>query len=126
MAFLGVLQVIGKDFAKGLNWALQYAVPAEKLAALLFPAEAPAIAAVEGATTLIQNAVILVEQKYAASGVQNGTGAQKLAEVLSVAGGAVTQLLASAGITSTPDYVSSVISAVVAILNVQPSAAATK
>ena len=74
MAFLGVLEVIGKDFEKGLKWALQYAVPAEKLAALLFPAAAPELAVVEGATTLIQNAVILVEQKYAASGVQNGTG----------------------------------------------------
>ena len=68
MAFLGVLEVIGKDFAKGLKWALQYALPAEKLAALLFPAAAPQLSVVEGATTLIQNAVILVEQKYAASG----------------------------------------------------------
>ena len=77
MAFLGVLQTIGKDFAKGLQWAVQYAVPAEKLAALLFPAAAPEITVVEGVTTLIQNAVILVEQKYAASGVQNGTGARR-------------------------------------------------
>jgi hypothetical protein len=125
MAFLGVLQTIGKDFAKGLQWAVQYAVPAEKLAALLFPAAGPQITAVEGVTTLIQNAVILVEQKYAASGVQNGTGAQKLAEVLTLVGSAVTQLLTSIGITATPDYVTSLISAVVAILNVQSPAAAS-
>ena len=124
MAFLGVLEVIGKDFEKGLKWALQYAVPAEKLAALLFPAAAPELAVVEGATTLIQNAVILVEQKYAASGVQNGTGTQKLAEVLTLAGSAVTQLLTKAGIGTDPDYVSSLISAVVAIPNVQTPAAA--
>ncbi len=124
MAFLGVLQTIGKDFAKGLQWAVQYAVPAEKLASLLFPAAAPQITAVEGVTTLIQNAVILVEQKYAASGVQNGTGAQKLAEVLTLVGSAVTQLLTTAGIGATPDYVTSLISAVVAILNVQSPAAA--
>ncbi len=127
MAFLSVLQVIGKDFAKGLQWALQYAVPAEKLAALLFPAAAPQLTAVEGATALIQNAVMLVEQKYAASGAQSGTGTQKLAEVLTLAGSAVTELLTKAGITATPDYVSSLINAVVAILNVQsPATAATK
>ena len=125
MSFVGVLQVLGKDFAKGLNWALQYAVPAEKLAALLFPAQAPVIAGVEGATTLIQNAVILVEQKYAASGAQSGTGAQKLAEVATLAGSAISQLLTSAGIAATPDYVNSLVSAVVAILNVQPSASAS-
>ena len=124
MSFVGVLQVIGKDFAKGLQWALQYAVPAEKLAALLFPSAAPQITAVEGVTSLIQNAVILVEQKYAASGVQNGTGTQKLAEVLTLAGSAVTELLTKAGIAASPDYVSSLISAVVAILNVQSPAAA--
>jgi hypothetical protein len=126
MSFVGVLEVVGKDFAKGLAWALQYAVPAEKLAALLFPAEAPAIAGVEGATTLIQNAVILVEQKYAAAGVQSGTGAQKAAEVLTLAGSAVTSLLTTAGVAASADYVSSLVSAVVAILNVQPSTAASK
>jgi hypothetical protein len=126
MSFVGVLEVVGKDFAKGLTWALQYAVPAEKLAALLFPAAAPAIAGVEGATTLIQNAVILVEQKYAAAGVQAGTGAQKAAEVVTLAGSAVTSLLTTAGVAATPDYVSSLVSAVVAILNVQPSTAVSK
>ena len=126
MSFTGVLEVVGKDFAKGLAWALQYAVPAEKLAGLLFPAQAPAIAGVEGATTLIQNAVILVEQKYATSGAQAGTGAQKLAEVVTLAGSAVTSLLTAAGVATTPDYVSSLVSAVVAILNVQPSTAASK
>ena len=126
MAFLGVLEAVGKDFAKGLNWALQYAVPAERLAALLFPAEAPVIAGVEGATTLLQNAVILVEQKYAASGVQNGSGAQKLAEVTSLSGSAVTELLKTAGVESTPEYVQNLITAVVAVLNVQPGAVVSK
>ncbi len=125
MAFLGVLEVIGKDFSKGLKWALQYALPVEKLAGLLFPAAAPELTVVEGATTLIQNAVILVEQKYAASGVQNGTGAAKLAEVLTLAESAVTELLSKAGIATSPDYVSSLVSAVVAILNVQTPATAT-
>lgn len=125
MAFLGVLQAIGKDFAKGLKFAVQYAVPAEKLVGLLFPGTAPALGAVESATTLIQNAVLLVEQKYAASGAQGGSGAQKLAEVLTLSGDAVTTLLTKSGITVTPDYIEKLVSAVVAILNVQPATAAT-
>ena len=125
MSFVGVLEAVGKDFAKGLKWAVQYALPVEKLTALLFPGAAPTVAVLANATTLIQNAVVLVEQKYAASGVQTGTGAAKLAEVTTLAGDAVTALLAKGGITATSDYVESLVSAVVAILNVQPAPAAT-
>jgi hypothetical protein len=124
MSFVGVLEALGKDFAKGLKWAVQYALPVEKLVALLFPAAGPAVAVLANATTLIQNAVLLVEQKYAASGVQSGTGPQKLAEVLALAGDAIAALLAKAGITATADYIESLVSAVVAILNVQPAPAA--
>ncbi len=124
MSFTGILETIGKDFAKGLKWAVQYAVPVESLVALLFPAAAPTATVLADATTLIQNAVLLVEQKYAASGVQSGTGPQKLAEVLTLAGDAVTSLLAKAGISASSDYLASLVSAVVAILNVQPAPAA--
>ncbi len=120
MTFKSVLQVAGLDFAKGLKWAIEYAVPIERLAALLFPKAGPVVSEIADATTLIQNAVLLVEQKYAASGVQSGTGAQKLAEVLVLAGDAVLTLLNKAGITATTDYVSKLVSAVVAILNAQP------
>lgn len=120
MSFLGVLTAVGKDFAKGLKYATQYAVPVEKLVGLLFPASAPAMGAAADATTLIQNAVLLVEQKYAASGVQSGTGEQKLVEVMLLAGDAVATLLAKAGIEATADYVQALVSAVVAILNTQP------
>jgi hypothetical protein len=119
MSFIGLLETIGKGFLKGLTWAVEYAVPVEKLVALLFPAAAPAITEVADATTLIQNAVLLVEQKYAAAGVQNGTGAQKLAEVLQLTEQAVTGLLTKAGINADTAYVSNLVSAVVAILNVQ-------
>ena len=57
---------------------------------LLFPAAAPSVTGVADATSLIQTAVLLVEQKYAAAGVQSGTGAQKLAEVLLLTQQAVT------------------------------------
>ncbi len=121
MSFLGVLEAIGKDFATGLKFALTYAVPIESLVALLFPASAPVMSAAEDATTLIQNSVLAVEQKFAASGVQSGTGSQKLAEVLALSQGAVTTLLASAGIAASPEYITSLVNAVVAILNAQPA-----
>jgi hypothetical protein len=119
MTFISVLEKIGKEFAKGLTWAVSYAVPAEKLVALLFPSTAPALGAVVSATTLIQNAVLLVEQKYTAAGSASGTGPQKLAEVVQLSGDAVTSLLASAGIKADTDYIQKLISAVVSILNVQ-------
>jgi hypothetical protein len=127
MTFLGVLEAIGKGFAKGLKWAATYAVPVERLVALLFPAATPAMTEIADATTLIQNAVLLVEQKYAAAGVQQGTGAQKLAEVLVLTEQAVTGLLTRAGISADSGYISNLVSAVVAILNVQamPQSAST-
>ncbi len=33
MTFVGVLEAIGKEFAKGLKWAAEYAVPVERLVA---------------------------------------------------------------------------------------------
>ena len=126
MSFVGVLTAVGKDFAKGLKWAVTYAVPVEKLVALLFPAAAPVAGTLADATTLIQNAVLLVEQQYAASGVQSGTGTQKLAEVMLLAGEAVGELLTKAGIAATADYIEKLVSAVVAILNAQPIGAAGK
>ena len=120
MSFMGVLTAVGKEFVKGLKFATQYAVPVEKLVGLLFPASATAMGAAADATTLIQNAVLLVEQKYAASGAQSGTGDQKLTEVMLLAGDAVSTLLTKAGITATSDYVQTLVSAVVAILNAQP------
>ena len=127
MSFTRVLETIGKGFEKGLKWAVEYAVPVEKLVALLFPEVAPLAAGVANATSLIQTAVLLVEQKYAASGVQNGTGAQKLSEVMLLTEQSVTSLLSSAGITADTSYLQSIVSAVVGILNVQsaqPSALA--
>lgn len=121
--FVSVMEAIGKGFAKGLSFAVQYAVPVEKLVGLLFPAAAPVTNEVADATSLIQTSVLLVEQKYAASGVQTGTGQQKLAEVMLLAGQAVTSLLSKAGIAADASYVANLVSAVVAILNVQSAPA---
>lgn len=127
MTFTGVLEAVGKGFEKGLKWAVEYAVPIERLAGLLFPAAGPVINEVADATSLIQSAVLLVEQKYAAAGIQSGTGAQKLAEVLVLTTQSVSTLLAKAGISADSTYISNVVSAVVAILNVQnmPATAGT-
>jgi hypothetical protein len=127
MHFVSILVAIGKGFVKGLHWAVEFAIPVERLIALLFPAAAPLATELADATTLIQNAVLMVEQKYAAAGIQSGTGAQKLAEVLLLTGQAVTALLSKAGIVADSSYVASLVSAVVAILNVQagPAVAST-
>jgi hypothetical protein len=127
VTFIGVLTAIGKGFEKGLQWAATYAVPVEKLVGMLFPAAAPLTTGIADATSLIQTAVLLVEQKYAAAGMQSGTGTQKLAEVTLLAGPAVTQLLTLAGVPVSSSYVQSLVSAVVAILNVQamPATAST-
>jgi hypothetical protein len=119
VTFTSVLEAIGKEFEKGLKWAITYAIPVEKLVATLFPAAAPIAIGLADATTLIQNAVLMVEQKYTAAGTQSGTGAQKLAEVLLLTEPVVTQLLTQAGIAASTAYIQSLVSAVVAILNVQ-------
>ena len=36
MTFISILETIGKGFEKGLKWAVTYAVPVERLVALLF------------------------------------------------------------------------------------------
>jgi hypothetical protein len=109
---------------------IKYAPAAASLASLLFPQYAAAIAAGDStlvnATELIQNAVVMVEQKYASSKAATGTGVQKSAEVLSLAGTAVTSMLATAGIKdATTAYIQSLIDAVVAILNIPGTAPAT-
>lgn len=121
MSFISVLEAIGKGFAKGLKWAVTYALPVERLVGLLFPAAASVAGELVDATTLIQNAVLMVEQKYAAAGAQSGTGAQKLAEVLVLVEQAVTSLLAKANVKADATYIANLVSAVVALLNVQQS-----
>ena len=125
MSFISVMETIGKDFEKGLKWAAAYALPAEKLVSLLFPAAAPVATELADATTLIQNAVLVVEQKFTAEGRQSGTGVQKLGEVLALVEQTVTALLSKAGIHADTSYIEKIISAIVALLNVQqtPTAA---
>jgi len=122
VSFISVLTAVGKGFMKGLKWAVTYAIPVEKLVALLFPTAAPAALGVATSLSLIQDTVLLVEQKYAASGVSTGNGAAKLAEVIQLTEGAVTALLAKEGITTDTAHITSIVNAVVAILNVTSGA----
>ncbi len=125
---VSVLEFIGKEFEKGLTFAVKYLPEASVIAGFVFPAAVAPLAEATSAADLLQNAIALTEQKYAASGVQSGTGAQKAAEVLTLANSAVTTLLSdatvqsglkAAGISVNTSYINRLVSAIVSILNVQ-------
>jgi t-SNARE complex subunit (syntaxin) len=66
--FVSVMETIGKD-VKAL-WAdvVKYLPAAAKLAELIFPAQTAVIASAVNSVDLIQQAVVTVEQKFAATG----------------------------------------------------------
>jgi hypothetical protein len=115
------LKLAGQDFVKGLTVIEKYAVPAASLASLFFPSAAAPIAAAVTSVNLIQNAVIEIEQKYAASGVASSTetNTQKLADVTTLVSPTVISLLASEGIKIDTTGIQAIINAVVAVLKVQ-------
>lgn len=119
--FLTIMEAIGKDAKIILTDVEKYLPAAAGLASLLFPAQAATITGVVNATDLIQKAVTSVEQKYAALGTATGSGTQKAAEVISIVGPTVTQLLTVEGLPVNSAYVQNIINAVVAVLNVQLS-----
>lgn len=123
--FISIMETIGKDALKGLEEIVHYLVPAARLAEILFPAEAAGIEGVINSIDLIQKAVVTVEQKMAAGGKASGTGIQKAADVLSLVGSAVTQLLTSAQISADPSYLKNLINAVVGVLNVRSTTTST-
>lgn len=119
--FVSIMEQIGKDALKALAEIVKYLPAAAGLAAEIFPAESAAIAGVVNSVDLIQNAVVTVEQKMAAGNVSNGTGTQKLADVLTIVTPTVTQLLTAEGIKADTAYIQNLVNAVVAILNVRDS-----
>ena len=122
MSFVTVIEKVGKDI--GIVWGdvIKYLPEASALAALLFPGAAGTTAAVVGGVNLIQQTVVAVEQKFKASGAPTGSGPQKLAQVTDIVGPAVTALLAQEKLSINSTQLNGIISAVVAILNVQPAA----
>ncbi len=117
--FLTVMQTIGKDAKLVFTEVTKYLPEAATLAKLLYPAPSASVVGVVNAVGLIQQAVAVIEQKYAALGSAAGTGAQKLAEALAIVSPTVTQLLAAEGVPVDREYIQKVVNAVVAILNVQ-------
>jgi len=117
--FLTVMETIGKDAKVVLTDIEKYLPSAATLAALLFPAQTATVAGVVNSVGLIEQAVTVIEQKYAALGAATGTGAQKLAEALAIVTPTVTQLLSAEGLPVNSAYIQKIVDAVVAILNVQ-------
>jgi hypothetical protein len=117
--FISIMEAIGRDAKLVFTEVEKYLPEAATLAKLLFPAQSAAVAGVVNAVGLIQQAVALIEQKYAALGTAAGSGAQKLAEALSVVTPTVIQLLTAEGVPVNATYIQNIVNAVVAILNVQ-------
>jgi hypothetical protein len=121
--FVSVMETIGNDVKAVWSDVVKYLPAAAKLAELIFPAETAVIGSAINSVDLIQQAVVTVEQKFAAAGNPTGTGTQKLAQVLSIVSPTVTQLLSSEKVPVDSAYITDIVNAVVAILNVQASAA---
>lgn len=122
--FVGFLETVGKDIVKGLGFAVKEAPAASALAAILFPPSAAISPFIVAGLNLVQSSIISIEQKYAASGVQTGSGVQKASEVLTLTGPAVSQLLSAAGVPNVTDaYVQTLITAIVSVLNALPPTA---
>lgn len=122
--FVSVMETIGKDVKAVWADVVKYLPAAATLAELIFPAQTAVIGSAINSVDLIQQAVATVEQKFAAAGNPVGTGAQKLAQVLSIVSPTITQLLSTEKVPVDTAYITDIVNAVVAILNVQTSVAA--
>src|SRR5579864_6037661 len=91
MSFISFLKKVGADFKKGLDFVLPIAETGGEIAVSLF---APALAPMFNQTV---TAVVLAEQKAAALKNQDGSGTQKLADVVQILGPVIQQGLVDAG-----------------------------
>lgn len=107
------LQEAGRDFVRALPWLETFGEAAVSVFI-------PGMSAIFNQTV---NAVVTAEQNFAALGKQSGTGAQKLASVVSIMGGLIAQALADAGKESDDAAVQQYINGVVSILNTTPAPA---
>lgn len=109
------LVAAGKDFVHGLGEVLPYAETAGEAAVSLY---APALGPLFNQTV---SAVVTAEQKYAALGRQSGSGASKLADVVTIMGPLIAQALNVAGKSNETAAVQGYINSVVTILNAVPA-----
>lgn len=107
-----VLNVAKAALAKVLPVAAEVAQEAEPIVDLALPAYGPEY-------NTVVSAVIATEQAYAASGQQNGTGAQKLQAVLTAVEAKLAPQLQAAGLTgaAATAAMTNYVNAIVAILN---------
>jgi hypothetical protein len=118
--FVGFLETAGKDFEKGLGFVVKDAPELTGLAGMIFPGAAAIAAPATLALTLLQNTILLIEQKYAAQKQQNGTGAQKAADVVTVAGPSAIALLNQAGVPEADNtFIGDLITILVGLLNLK-------
>lgn len=112
--FVSFLDKVGGFFKKFFAVVIPVLQAEAPLINLIAPGAATAI-------NLVANAVLAVENQFAAAGNQAGTGAQKSAQVISIVGPAVIQLLAQEGIVANTSTIQNIINAVVAGLNAIPA-----
>jgi hypothetical protein len=119
--FVGFLETAGKAFEKGLGFVVKDAPELTGLATLVFGPGAVAVAAPATlALTLLQNSILLIEQKYAAQKQQDGTGTQKAADVITLAGPSAIALLNQAGVPAADNtFIGDLIKILVGLLNLK-------
>jgi hypothetical protein len=113
------MEQIGRDALKALDYVEKYLPLASELAMEIFPAQTAAITGVVNSVALVQKAVVVAEQKMAAANLQNGTGLQKSADVLSIVTPTVTQLLTAEGVKVDAAYIQTMIDTIVGILKLR-------
>lgn len=117
-AFEGFLKKAGRLVGVVLSDIAKLALPIAALLSAISPKMPAAEAAFVATVQLIGNAVIAVEQKWAAMGT--ATGAQKLEDVLLLVEQPAIALFAEAGMTIDTGYVVNLVNGIVALLNAQP------
>ena len=115
--FVSFLDAVGRDFKKGLDFLL-YNPAAVAVEQIGIGAIAPELLPTYNAT---KAAVILAEQNFAAIGKQSGTGLQKSAAVLQIAGDLIKQGLDDAGMANDAPAVQNWINFVVTGLKAAPA-----
>lgn len=114
MGFESFLKTVGKDFKKGLDAVLPFLSAGAGALSVVNPAYG-ALAQTTLAT------IISVEQKFAASGAGSGSGAQKLADAVTILEPAVKNLFAQYGYTIDTTHVQNYVNAAVSLLNALPA-----
>lgn len=112
--FVSFLSHVGHFFKVALDKALPFAAAAEPIVGIAFPQ-------LSGLYDSTVAAVAMAEQKAAAAAQQDGSGAQKLADVLAVIAPVATQQLSQAGVKVNSEQLTKYVNAVVASLNALPA-----